>query len=117
MLFFVVFFEVLIFNVAIGRGRPNLCGWMALEKSDSSQKASSYTFQEGARLGYDGLQSAYKSTKDPRAFFCQPITIAFYASTVDNLRASNQAMHHKSHHFFLQITSWSARAYSPIVDG
>ena len=55
---------------------------MALEKSDTSQKASSYTFQEGA--SYDGLQSAYKSTKDPRAFFCQPITIAFYASTMDN---------------------------------
>ena len=56
---------------------------MALEKSDTLQKASSYTFQEG-RLAYDGLQSAYKSTKDPRGFFCQPITIAFYASTMDN---------------------------------
>ena len=38
----------------------------------------------GGGLAYDGLQSAYKSTKDPRGFFCQPITIAFYASTMDN---------------------------------
>ena len=71
---------------------------MALEKSDTLQKASSYTFQRGT-ASYDGLQSAYKSTKDPRAFFCQPITIAFYASTVDNLRAST-TMHHKSRNFF-----------------